>query len=674
MKDSLMSIVVSRLASIPTPSRLLLITVFTARLITMPPGSVIAAEPQEGALEEMLLLKEETVSIAVRHEQPISEAPSNVYVITDEDIRHSGATDLPTVLRRIPGLEVMQTTGADINVSARGDNQLFVNKMLVMVDGRSIYIDTQGIVFWKPIPVTLPEIKRIEVLIGPASVLYGFNAFDGIINIITKSPEEMKGTTLQFGGGEFGTIAASAIQAGSFDKFGYRLSVGHDQNNQWRNRDALAFRDNKFNLHTEYALSATSKVFVSGGLVDSNKSDGPVVDPTLSSARPALGYAHIGYERSNFFIRAFWTEYTDSFDIRTPLLLNLLSFTDKAGNPISSFNANTYDLETQHTVELPATNRLTYGVNYRHNTVSANFLSQFGREDRLGLYVQDEWKATQSLTVVAGVRYDLDTFIHPTTSPRGAVLYRFHPDHTLRASISVAFRPPTMLETLFDSRTSTNPPLPPSMLSVAGSRNLSAEEIVSYEIGYQGWFLRHRLRGRGDLFFNHITNLVGPFPVSPISSTFVNNGTGSADIYGGEAGVEFLATHSISGFANFSYQEISQTFSGQVQRAGPRFKANAGLRGEWDNGLNGEVALFHVGAATYPISSTFAAFAPLGVVPPDPRVGSYNLLNLRAGYRFWHEKGEVAVSVFNALNDMHKEHPLGDTIGSRVMGWLTLKF
>src|SRR5437867_11114559 len=120
----------------------------------MPPGSVIAAEPQEGALEEMLLLKEETVSIAVRHEQPISQAPSNVYVITDEDIRQSGATDLPTVLRRVPGLEVMQDTGANFNVSARGDNQLLANKMLVLVDGRSIFVDTQAVVYWKAIPVT----------------------------------------------------------------------------------------------------------------------------------------------------------------------------------------------------------------------------------------------------------------------------------------------------------------------------------------------------------------------------------------------------------------------------------------------------------------------------------------------------------------------------------------
>lgn len=179
-----------------------------------------------GIREELELIKEEeTISIAVRHEQPISQAPSNVYVITDEDIRQSGATDIPTILRRISGLEIMQLTGSDFNVSVRGDNQLQANKLLVMVDGRSIFIDVQALMHWKLLPVTLPEIKRIEVLKGPSSAVYGFNAFDGIINIITKSPDEIKGTTVQVGGGEFGTWTSAAVHAGRLGKFGYRLSL-----------------------------------------------------------------------------------------------------------------------------------------------------------------------------------------------------------------------------------------------------------------------------------------------------------------------------------------------------------------------------------------------------------------------------------------------------------------
>src|SRR5437899_11576811 len=141
----------------------LLAAVLTVGLLGLAPMRSLGADTPEQATEAMvseelqLLKEEETVSIASRYKQPISEAPSNVYVITDEDIRRSGATDLPTILRRVPGIEVMQVTGADFNVSARGDNQLLANKMLVLVDGRSIYEDTQGEVFWKSIPITLPE-------------------------------------------------------------------------------------------------------------------------------------------------------------------------------------------------------------------------------------------------------------------------------------------------------------------------------------------------------------------------------------------------------------------------------------------------------------------------------------------------------------------------------------
>ena len=98
--------------------------------------------------DEALYLNEETVSIASRYEQPISRAPSDVYVITDEDIRNSGATDIPTLLRQVPGMEVMQMNAVDFNVSVRGNNQLLANKLLILVDGRSIYIDQSGTFLW----------------------------------------------------------------------------------------------------------------------------------------------------------------------------------------------------------------------------------------------------------------------------------------------------------------------------------------------------------------------------------------------------------------------------------------------------------------------------------------------------------------------------------------------
>jgi iron complex outermembrane recepter protein len=676
------------------PQKSLLIAMLTMMIIAQAPlpgyTEELPTKSKQAVIPELELIKEEEmVSVASRYEQPISKAPANVYVITDEDIRHSGATDLPTVLRRIPGLEVMQMTGADFNVSARGSNQPFANKMLVLVDGRSIYNDVQGSVYWKSIPVTLPEIKRIEVLKGPASSIYGFNAFDGIINIITKSPEEMKGTTVQFGGGELGTISSAAIHAGKIGGFGYRLSIGRDQNQQWQNRDALAFRSNKFNVHSEYTLPSDAKLLLSGGLVDTNRFDGPIGETVSPSGRPSLGYVNASYERTNFFLRGWWSSFQDTSAVTAnPLLANLIRVTDRDGNSTQSFMSNTFNLESQHTLDIGASNRLIYGVNYRHNSLSSNATDAFSRENRLGLYLQNEWRATQSLTLVAGLRYDLNTFINPTVSPRIALIYQASPEHTFRVSTSVAYRPPTIFETHADVRAvttvPTGVPVPPTFTTttvVQGARSLDPEQIISYEAGYQGWFFNHRLRLRADLFFNHISDLVTTRNTSATAASYLND-HGQADIYGGEAGIEFLATPWLTGFANYSYQEVGQSFLGTVRRGAPRFKYNAGLRGDWDNGWSGEAALHHVGATTYPVAATFTALAPFGVPSIDTHVDSYNLFNLRGAYKFWQQKAEagymrdaeVAISAFNALNDTHKEHPLGYTIGSRVMGWITIRY
>jgi iron complex outermembrane receptor protein len=160
---------------------------------------------------------------------------------------------------------------------------------------------------------------------------------------------------------------------------------------------------------------------------------------------------------------------------------------------------------------------------------------------------------------------------------------------------------------------------------------------------------------------------------SPRRSVFLENALGRANIVGGEASIEFLVTSWLSGFANYGYQQFNTNFGANVKRAGPSFKINAGLRGEWENGLSSEVALHHVAAAVYPVDTDFQNTPLFGIPVPDPRAGSYNLLNLRIAYRFFREKAEAAVSVFNALNDRHKEHPIGDTVGARVMGWLTIR-
>ena len=638
----------------------------------------VSLQTEQQLKEELVFLREETVVTANLREQPISEAPSNVYVISAEDIRQSGATDLPTLLRRVPGLSVIEMSGGDFNVSARGDNQQRANRMLLLIDGRSSYVDTQGLVPWKTLPVSLLEIKQIEVLKGPASVIYGFNAFDGVINIITKDPRDIAGTTLQAGAGEYGTVRTAAIHGGQSGDLGYRLSIGHDQQQQWRDRQSLAFRADRFNGQMNYLLNGGGTVRMEGGVIDANRADFSSADLVRANAPYLLSYARAGYEREDFFVRAFWSQsnLTSSYETIPPLT-PFIVFGDKNGTSFNiPFLTNTYDLVSQYNHTIGNAHRITLGANYRHNTLSGTQISGFSQEDRFGVYLQDEWRLLRKLTLTAGLRMDTHSEVHPTYSPRVALIYTPHPNHILRLSSSVAYKPPTLVETNADMRT-TSTVFGFSTTNVGqGSHDLKPERITSYEAEYQGWFFDHRARVRLTIFDNHIADVIEAVGLSPTFGTWMNV-PGGADIQGAEAGLEFLPASWLKGYANYSYQSIRQSLTGAARRGGPQSTVNGGLRANWDNGVNADVAVHYVGGAGYPIrTEIYSTFSTIGLIPasaiPTERVDSYTLLNLRGGYRFWNQRAEVAVSAYNALNDRHREHPLGDTIGSRVMGWLTL--
>ena len=635
--------------------------------------------------EEALYLKEETVSIASRYEQPISRAPSDVYVITDEDIRNSGATDIPTLLRQVPGVEVMQVNAADFNVSVRGNNQLHANKLLVLIDGHSIYLDQSGTVFWKLLPVALTEIKRIEILKGPASAVYGFNAFDGVLNIITKSPEDMKGTTLQVAGGEMGTLLTNIIHAGTSGNWGYRLSGGHEQNQRWSDQNAPALNNQRIGGIAEYRLSHNGRIRTEIGAERANPYNGFATE--ISTANVALSRVHalLGYEQNGLLLRGWWNGLFNEtgHHILSPLA-PLPGLTDRFGRTGISSSSNTYDLEARYRFTPLEMLNLNIGVNFRHIVHLANNLSNRTAENRLGLYAQGDWLVLPSLEASAGLRYDLDTFIAPTLSPRGALVYHLNSNHALRLSASVAYRPPTTTETGLSSLNPVTIPGFPTQISVVtGSTDLKPEQITSYEAGYQGWWWQHRLRTRVTGFYNHISDLIAfrnptGNPLNPVRP--VNGGV--ADVYGGELGLEVLLTAWLSGFANYAYQEVGQSSTGFSRRGFPHHKVNAGLRVNW-RPFSGEVLYHHVGDASYALADAFTSLAPFfppGTVLPHERVPAYNLVNLRLGYLLWRQQtgdqvreAELALSVFNALNDTHREHPLGDLLGTRVMGWLTVK-
>ena len=527
---------------------------------------------------------------------------------------------------------------------------------------------------WRLHPATFPEIERIGGLLGPTSALYGFNAFDGVVHILTKDAVEIDGTILQMSGGEFGTLMSAAVHSGRMNQWGYRLSAGLDQTHEWRDRDALAFRTYRTNLQTEYHPTPDSAFTLRGGFADVSHYDGPFSRGERHQSGPSFGYAYAQYESPHWLVHGWWNRMQDNWDLMPhPPLTDFVAFTDPQGVAKNDGRSDAYDVLAQYTSDL-LDSEMTLGMNYRHATVDSNITDGFHNEDRLGLYLQDEWLIVPTLRFVTGLRYDLSSGRKPTLSPRVALIFRFFKDQTLRVTYSEAFRPPTLIDrhldvvnvvtvpTPFGPITTTNP--------VQGSSNVEPEQIQSYELGYQGWFIQHRLRARANVFYNEISNLIG-FPA--ISNPIRAVNIGEVDMYGGESGIEVWATSWLSGFINGAYQQFSQTVVNTPKSSGSLWKFNGGVRLDFPQGLSGELLVHYVSSTTYPIARVFTSLAPFGVQSPHPRVDSYTLVNLRAGYRFWDDRAEVAFSIYNALNDRHKQHPLGDTIGSRVLGWLTLK-
>ncbi len=220
---------------------------------------------------------------------------------------------------------------------------------------------------------------------------------------------------------------------------------------------------------------------------------------------------------------------------------------------------------------------------------------------------------SNSFSLIAGARYDLHSEIHGSWSPRAALLYKLTPNHLFRIGLSVAYRPPTMYESLAAPRALITLPFPaisPPPTIARGSSNLDPERIISYELSYQGWFWAHRLRLQSTLFFNHITDLINVIPLSTGVASYVNI-PGQADIYGAEVGIEALLTEWCSGFSNVTYQDVGQSFIDTSKRGVPHWMVNAGLRGNFGTTWNGELLFHHVASTDYPlIQHYFTAGSP----------------------------------------------------------------
>lgn len=629
-----------------------------------------AEEPAEGeATEEQLLFMEFPVVSASRREQPVSEAPVAISVVTAEDIRQSGALSIPDLLRSVSGVDVITFSVRDQQVGIRGFNGPVINKLLVLIDGRSVYNDFLGNVYWSLFPVTMEEIERIEVIKTPISTLYGANAFSGVINIITKTPRSLAGTHLNLTAGSRETYLGSLIHAGEWKKFHYKISAGLDRTDEW-GRDDRAGEIDRGNFYLGYDIGPEHTVGISGGRT--HLDDFKVfVFETFGAIRENGHYDYLqaDYRNGGLKVRAFRkSEFLDQVIERSP-------------QP-NMWDVVTYDTEAQYAFEAWERHSAVIGADYRHIGLEKNnYIGKDRSQDLYALFLEDEVRITEKVRLNAGVRYDHHPLIKGHFAPRGAILYTPAQGHDLRFSVAQAFRNPTLLESFLQSTTT-------GAVTVIGVGNpdLEPEGVTSYEAGYRTTLAQRATLGV-NFFYNEYSDLfinTREFvPPGTIILSFANGGTAWG--VGGELDLDLMVTDWLTLFTNYSHQRITDrddnpfTLSvneeDRVRRDTPGHKVNAGARMRFKNGLSVNLLLHWV-------DGTERLISDLSGGEHLARVRSYTTVDGRVGYAFRKDKAEASLSVFNILNDRHLEYPQGinlpdrssDRVGTQVAFKLSWRF
>ncbi|RJP21334.1 MAG: TonB-dependent receptor [Candidatus Abyssobacteria bacterium SURF_5] len=605
---------------------------------------------------ELLFFEEIPIVIsATRQEQPITQSPSSISIITAEDIRRSSATTVVDLLRSVPGLDVMRITPSDASVSARGFNEPSNNDMLLLIDGRSAYVDFFGIVVWDDLPIVLEEIDRIEIIRGPGSALYGANAFSGVINIITKSPEQLKGTSVSATAGEFHTRILSVTNANVFDNWSYKLVAGWDEANSFEDSGDNDRRTFRGNVLVNYNFDPTQRIYFSAG---GTEGTGNTLTRVAQFERDGLnGFAKLNYDYENWKLQTFY---------------NLIDIDVEADdeNERSIMN-NVLDFELQHSLSPWEKHMITWGSNYRFNSIiSHEIIGDDEEESLFSLFVQDQYAIQDDMTLTAGLRFDS----HPLTgvhfSPRASIVYEPWRDHIFRASVARAFRNPSFVESYLNL-TFVEPPV---TVFSRGDTDLDAEEMTSFEMGYQTRLFDSRLEFKVDTFYNILDEIIefrkasSPDPTT-IHLEFFN--AGKAIAYGGEIGLVYRPAAWFSTYCNYSFQELEARSDGvqfQLNEEGeriessPRHKFNAGLFASSESGWNGAVELNLVSEATFGYLDSAAGFEPV-----ETELDDYSRVDVRIGYRFTKYDVETSLIIQNALNDVHREFPIGERLQRIVL-------
>ena len=499
---------------------------------------------------------EQTVVSASKRSQSVTEAPAAITIITSNQIRNSGAVSLSEVFRRVPNMDVYYITSFHSTIGIRTESTESNDTILVMIDWREINIDSFGLPLWEAIPITLSDIDRIEIIRGPASTLHGANAFNGIINIITKQPDKPFKMSFDFKAGEFNSTYASIQALGKQGNFSYRLSAGYDTTDSYSDAPRLGRKVGKANGFVNYLINRKSNLSFDIG---HSESQGIITFLTGDNniERLQQSYLRTEYSNGNFKFRSYinrfafvkghgdfdFNAYTDTQD-EAALGYELINGNeDIMGELVTVKSVKdqvlSWDAEALYDMVPIPNSVLTLGIQTRRTSLTVDTKADYLRvkppvEWRLGTFFNFEYKPVVGLIFTAGLRSDINTLARNILNPRLNVTWSPVYEHTFRLGYIQAFRKPSMLNHSFKinlrkTENSTNEMLDLAytesprenptylvqqvMQNSIGKKDLDSEKVYGIDAGYLARLFKAKLRLNLDVYYYFFRDFI-EFPSS----------------------------------------------------------------------------------------------------------------------------------------------------------------
>lgn len=666
------------------------------------------AEEQEQEQEQEVRNIEEVIIVtASRTEQLLLESPVAISVIDSADIALSPAKNYADLLRGIPGLNITQTSARDINMSSRSATGTLDASQLVLIDGRSVYLDFFGFVAWDLLPLDFSEIEQIEVVRGPGSAVWGANAMQGVVNVITKTPRSYgNGFRVRAGGGERGTGFGAFTWTAARPKIAWKVSGAYYTQDAWDRPGPLENgipRDSFPNFGTsqpkgdariDFITGEESTVSLYAGIAGTGGTIHTGIGPFRVNDGMTFWYVRGDYNWKALNIR-FFANVLDGDAIN---LLNGLPFV---------FESQTYDFSVTNMMQLSDRHTVTYGGNYRKLNFDLSIAPNEDSRTEGGGFAQLGLDFSDHFSVDAGVRADSFSNLDKTVvSPRGALLFRptGSPNHVIRAGFGRAFRTPSLINNYLEVTIFNAVELPivgqyifPS--TVLGNPSLVEERTDQLEIGYRGavnngkfsWDIAvYRSETKDSLdfytagaytFFDPPPGFPPPFqcflpgaPVPPcppgfpglitLPSLFSYRNIGKTVNKGFELGLRMqpIARNTLT--VNYSYQqdpEVEGVPEDEVSRP-PNHRFNVGWNGYRDQ-------WFYAASLNYTDEAYWTDVL-------DSRFwgtsAAYTTVDASLGLMLLDGTAEVSIRATNLFDTDALQHIFGDIIGRRIVAEISL--